>query len=194
VWFTWPTFLASVVGTGCLLLSITTPTIANTTSAGTPTGALVMQESSHGHTCTSSTNTAVSLDASTCANINELAQNGPLTPGQPVTSHVRITNLGTVDARTLTLAPAGSCVQDASKSVTDLCSRITVTIISGAVTVYAGTAAALGHATPEQLRMPAAPRANQYVDFTITTTLDPHAGNQYMGLHAYVPVRWSLVA
>jgi hypothetical protein len=107
---------------------------------------------------------------------------------------VTIANIGTTDAATIGLTAAGPCSQEPSPTVSDLCSKIRVTITSGPTAVFTGTAEQLGHTKAGQLAMPHAPAANGDVEFSITATLDTAAGNDYMGLEAHLPVRWTLAA
>jgi len=192
--FSVPTLMAALLAAGCLLLSATTPAITGPAPGQAVSGSLVMREQSRGHTCTSDISSQVTLDASSCAAVNELGGGTPMIPGRSVTDQVTITNTGTTDAATIALTAAGGCTQTPSSTVADLCTKVMVTISSGIITVFHGTAEKLGHATGRQLRMPAPPAANQEVEFTFTATLDPTAGNEYMGLQTYLPISWTLAA
>ena len=192
--FSFPILAATLIAAGCFLLSATTPAVTEPASGQALSGALVLREQSRGHTCTSDTSSNVTLDASSCAAVNELGDGAPMIPGRPITNHVTITNTGTTNAASIALTPADGCTQTPSSTVTDLCSKVMVTITSGTTTVFTGTAQTLGHTTASQLRMPTPPAAHQEVEFTFTATLDPTAGNNYMGLQARLPVSWTLAA
>lgn len=192
---------AALVSVGCLIVSATGTTGSNDSlsDGGRPGGAaLVLTESSEAASCTSDPGTAVSLNASTCAALNELGGKTPMIPGHTNVTRMTITNAGTVDAGTMVFTPSGPCTQvsttPAGRAVYDLCARIRVTITSGPARVFAGTAATLGRATPPMITMPPAPAAGHSVDFTIRATLDPDAGNTYMGLEANLPVQWTLTS
>lgn len=188
--FSFPALIAA----GCVLLSATTPGVTGPTPGAAPSGTLVMREQSHGHTCTSDNNSQVTLDASSCAAVNELGDGAPMIPGHPIINHITITNTGTTPAKTIALTAVGNCIQTPSSAVTDLCDKVFVTVTSGTTTVFTGTAKSLGHAAANQLRMPAPPAAQQAVEFTFTAILDPAAGNSYMGLEAQLPISWTLTA
>lgn len=198
--FAFAPVVAALVSAGCLIISATgaTGSTSPLDNGQTATGALVMTESSGHASCTSDPGAAVSLDASSCAALNELGGNTPMIPGHTNVTRVTITNLGTVNAGTIAFTPMGPCRQASTttpqRAVRDLCARIRVTITSGSTRVFTGTAATLGMATPPMITMPSAPVAGHSVNFTIQATLDSEAGNTYMGLEANLPVRWTLTS
>lgn len=189
-----PVLVVTLLTVASALLSASTPAVTNLAPQGTPGGALIFKESSQGHACTNDGDSRVSLDATTCAALNELGTGTPMIPGKATRNRVTISSLGTVQPGAVVLTPVGSCTQSKSMTVVDLCSRITVSITSGAVTVFRGSAAALGRANAGQLQMPPPPTRDRSVSFTFTATLDPQVGNQYMGLEARLPIRWTLMS
>jgi hypothetical protein len=166
------------------------------------TGTIVMQEtdSSGTITCLSTDGGGVSLNAATCSGTNKYGGNVGMRPGA---SHVVVTyirNIGTIAAASFSLTP-GLCVQSAtgasSGSATDFCSKIAVSITSGASTIFSGTAAALSGAdTIDVLARLGLARveAGQQTPLTVTTTMDPTVDNSYQGLEVSQPMTWTFSA
>jgi hypothetical protein len=193
---------------GALLLSASltgslagfTASITNSTNTAA-SGTLVMQESNSASTpivCTSTDGGSINTNTSTCAGINKLGGSTTMVPGVPVVTNISIKNVGTANAGTFTLAPTAACAQSnngaVNGSASDLCSKLTVVITSGATTVFSGTAAQLGTATAASFTMPAAPAASVSVPFVFTVTLLSTAGNTYQGLSASVPLIWTFTS
>jgi hypothetical protein len=111
-----------------------------------------------------------------------------------------IKNVGNLAASSFSLTP-GPCVQSSSGSSSgspqDLCSRIAVSITSGARPIYSGTAAALGSVGAiDLLARLGLPKMlpGQQVPFTVTTTFDASLGNAYQGLDVSQPMTWTFSA
>ena len=171
----------------------------STNTAGT--GTLVMEEKNAAGlvTCLSTDAVGVSVNAATCATINKYGGNLAMVPGQTVTTVINIKNVGTVDASSFSLTP-GACAQSINGSVNgsagDLCSKITVTVTSGASTIYSGTAAAMNAGAIDVLAKTAsagvAPGAT--VPITFAVKLDAAVGNTYQGLKVSQPMTWAFGA
>jgi len=202
--------LPAVIGGGAasLLLALSmsptvaafTASISNSTNTAA-SGTLIMQETSgsgsSAATCTSTDGVGgISTNSATCSTINEYGGSAALVPGTPVSTAVTIKNTGTVPAKTFTLG-AGACAQSANGAVngiaTDLCSKITVKIDSGAKTVYNGTLAAFDTQSVDVLNKlgTTSVDAGTSVSFTFTVTLDAAADNSYAGLLASQPLTWT---
>jgi len=201
--------LPAVIGGGAasLLLALSmSPTVAaftasisnNTNTAGS--GTLIMQETSgsgsSAATCTSTDGVGgIGTNSATCSTINEYGGSAALVPGASVSTDVTITNTGSVPAKTFTLG-AGACTQGNNGLVnggaTDLCSKITVNIVSSGKTIYNGTLAAF--TTPVDVLnklVTTSVDAGTSVKFTFTVTLDTSADNTYAGLQASQPLTWT---
>ena len=171
-----------------------TASINNTTNtAGSAT--LLMEEDQGATTCLSSAaGTVTAANAGTCATINKFGGNLAMVPGQTVSANISIKNNGSATPATFTLTPS-ACTQSANGTVngtaTDFCTKLDVTIKSGATTVFTGTAATL--ASGGMITLPSAliPAPGASTPFTFTVQLDPSADNTYQGLAASEPLLWS---
>ncbi|SIT68209.1 hypothetical protein [Microbacterium sp. RU33B] len=177
-------------------LAAFTASIANTVdTAGM--GTLTMQEANAAGTvlCNSTDGGSVSTNAATCTTINKYGGNLAMVPGQTVNTSITIKNTGTVPASTFSLTP-GACAQSANGLVngtaTDLCSRITVVVTSGATTIYNGSLAGFSAAV-NVLTATAASSvpAGASVPFTFAVTLPAALGNTYAGLQVSQPLTWT---
>jgi hypothetical protein len=195
-------------GISSLVLALgMTPTFASfTASIGNSinwagTGTLVMQETNAPGTitCLSTDSGSVSSNVATCSSINKYGGDLGMKAGSSAVTVTYIKNVGTVDASIFAFTP-GACVQTGAGSgsgagtATDLCSKITVTITSGAATIFSGTAAALGSAGPiDVLTKTGIPKfpAGVQKGFTITATIDAGIGNTYQGLQVSQPMTWA---
>jgi hypothetical protein len=163
---------------------------ANTAASGT----LIMQEqnSSATITCNSTDGTTVSTNAASCSTINAFGNGTAMVPGTAIATTVSIKNTGTVDASTFTLEP-GACTQSnngaVNGSATDLCSKMQLSVASGATTLYSGTLAGFVTNGPLSLTPPAAGGGSK--NYTFTVTLPSSAGNTYQGLAASLPLTWT---
>ncbi len=200
----WPIVLTGGISSLVLALGMT-PTFASFTAAignslnVAALGTLVMQESNAAGTvtCRSTDGGSVSVNTATCSSINKYGGDLGMSAGGSAVTVTYIKNIGTVDASIFALTP-GACVQTASGSAagtaTDLCSKITVTITSGAATIFSGTAAALGSGGPiDLLAKTGIPKlsAGAQKDFTVTATIDAAVGNPYQGLRVSQPMTWA---
>lgn len=166
-------------------------------SAGT--GTIVMKEtdSSGAITCLSTDGGGVGLNTASCSSINRYGGNLGMRPGESDVVVTNIQDVGTVAASSFSLT-LGACVQSmtgaSSGSATDLCSKIAVSIVSGASTIFSGTAAALGGIGTidllSQLGL-AKVRPGPQIPFTVTTTMDASVGNSYQGLNVSQPMTWT---
>jgi hypothetical protein len=183
---TFGAFTASIFGTG------------NTAGSGS----IVMQESDSSGVvvCMSTDEGGVSANTATCSAINRYGGNVGMYPGDSVVVVTYIKNVGTAAASSFALT-TGACVQSSagglSGSATDFCSKVSVTITSGATTLFTGTAAALGGVGPVDLllrlglsKFP----AGLQVNFTVTTTMDASLDNRYQGLKVSQPMTWTFGA
>lgn len=167
------------------------------TSAGS--GTIVMQETNSSGTviCVSTDGGGVSLNAASCPGVNKYGGDLGMHPGASAVVVTYIRNMGTIAAASFSLTP-GVCVQSAigtsPGSATDFCSKIAVSVTSGATTIFSGTAAALGGAgTIDVLSKLGLLRAavGQQTPVTVTTTVDPTVGNTYQGLSLSQPLTWT---
>lgn len=203
----WPIVLTGGISSLVLALGMT-PTFASFTAAiGNSVnvagmGTLVMQESNAtgSVTCLSTDGGSVSSNVATCSSINKYGGDLGMTAGNSAVTVTSIKNVGTVDASTFAFTP-GACVQSTNGAVvgaaTDLCSRITVTITTGAATIFSGTAAALGIGGPiDVLSKMGIPKltAGSQKGFTITATIDAAVGNTYQGLQVSQPMTWAFAS
>jgi len=177
-------------------LSAFTASIANANNTAT-TGTLLMREvGTPGATCYSNGADKASVSSTgntaTCTSNNKFG-NGALTPGATRNVAVSVFNDGTLPATGFTLASTGACVSgktgDTSGTATDICSKITLVLTQGGTTLYTGTLAELGArtATIDLAAVPAGAKA----DFGFAVTLASTAGNDYQGLTATVPLKWT---
>ena len=203
----WPIVLTGGISSLVLALGMT-PTFASfTASIGNSLnvaalGTLVMQESNQTGTvtCLSTDGGSVSVNLATCSSINKYGGDLGMAVGSSAVTVTNIKNVGTVDATTFALTP-GACVQSANGAVVgtavDLCSKINVTITSGAATIFTGTAAALGAGGPiDVLAKLGALKltAGSQRAFTVTATVDPSLGNTYQGLRVSQPTTWAFTS
>lgn len=200
----WPIILTGAISSLVLALGITPTFAAFTASIGNSInaagmGTLVMQETNAAGTvtCLSTDGGSVSTNVAACSSINKYGGNLGMTAGNSAVTVATIKNVGTVDAVVFGLTP-GVCVQSATGAVAgtalDLCSKITVTITSGASTIFSGTAAALGGGGPINLLSKlGAPKLapSAQAAFTITATIDAAVGNAYQGLQVSQPMTWT---
>jgi len=178
-----------------------TASIANTVNTA-GTGTLTMQESnSTGTVLCTSDSTTVSNNAATCATINKYGGDLGMTIGESVTTTINIKNTGTLDAASFSLTP-GACAQSNNGTVngtaTDLCTKTTVTIVSGSKTIFSGTAQALGTGGSIDLlsklgTSSVASGATIPVTFTVKLG-DTTLGNTYQGLKISQPMTWAFSA
>jgi hypothetical protein len=171
----------------------------NTNTAGS--GSLVMQERTTGSTpitCLSTDGGTLATNTATCSTINKFGGNLTMVPGQSVVQNITITDIGTANVGTFTLTHGASCTQAVNGAfnggASDVCSKMTVSIVSGSTTVYSGTVAGLAAALPAAIAMPAAPAAGVAVPFVITTTLPLTVDNTYQGYSVSLPLTWTFTA
>ncbi len=193
---------AGVVASAALALA-TTGTLSAftaqiTNSANTvASGSLVMQETSgDGATTCLSTDTTgaangVNTNAFSCTTINKYG-GAILVPGASVSTTVAIKNAGNVPATTFTLAP-GTCVQSVGPSAnpsgnaTDLCTKLSVAVTSGAATITPANSTATSLAgTSITLATPVAPGETR--SYTFAVSLASAVGNTYQNLRATQPL------
>ena len=152
-----------------------------------------MQEQNAGATvtCNSTDSTTVSVNSSTCSTINKFGGSTSMVPGGSVATTISIKNAGTAPAGSFTLAP-GACSQASNASsygtATDLCTKMALTILAGATSIYSGTLAGLVTNGAITLTPPAAGVSTNY---TFTVTMNSSAGNTYQGLTASLPLTWT---
>jgi len=180
-------------------LSAFTASIANANNTAT-TGTLLMREvGSPGATCYSNgadkASASTGGNSATCTSNNKFG-GGTLRPGTARNVNVSVFNDGTLEASTFTLASTGACVPgktgDTSGTATDICSKVSLVLTQGGTPVYSGTLADLGaRTTPVSLT---AVPAGQKADMVFSVTLDGTAGNDYQGLTATVPLKWTFTA
>ncbi len=194
-----------------LLIGFTlTPTFAaivasiqNSTNTAS-TGTLTMKETSGTYTCNSTDGSGSTTNTATCASINKYGGTAnALVPGAaPVTTDITIQNTGSLAATSFGLTP-GACVQSPvsgasfSGSASDLCDKINVTIKSGSVTIFTGTAGSL--ATGGQVNLLTALSKtsiapNESVPLSISVSLDSSAGATYQALQISQPLTWTFSA
>lgn len=168
----------------------------NANKAGT--GVLTMQEiNSDGSTiCNSTDGGSVSTNSANCSTINKYGGSMTMSPNSaPAVTTITIKNTGTVSATSFTLSP-GACTQSANGTIngtaTDFCTKLKVKIVSGATTVFDGTAAGL--ASGGAITLPGPVAAGSSVPFTFTVSIDSTAGNTYQGLQASQPLTWTFAA
>ncbi|MDQ4504393.1 hypothetical protein [Sinomonas sp. ASV322] len=188
--------LSGILGSLALAISFNpsvaafTASIANSNSAGS--GTVSLQETSGATVCNSTDGGSISTNSATCTTINKYGGNLAMVPGQAVTTTVTFTNAGTSPIQNFTLTP-GSCTQSTNGTVNgtaiDLCSKLQLTIASGATTVFSGTATSFAASPAISLAAPLAAGGTQ--SYTFTVTLDSAAGNTYQGLKASQPMTWS---
>lgn len=177
--------------------------IQNSTNTAT-TGTLTMKETSGTYTCNSTDGSGSTTNTATCATINKYGGTATaLVPGgTPITTTLAIQNTGSIAATGFGLTP-GACTQSAvagtsfSGSATDLCAKIKVTIKSGSVTIYDGTAADL--ATGGQIDLLAklgktSVAAGESVPLSVAVQLDASAGAAYQALQISQPLTWTFSA
>lgn len=116
--------------------------------------------------------------------------------GESNTQTLTFTNTGTAPVTALT-ATAATCSQvsagSAAGTATDFCDKVLVTITSGGVAVFDGTARAFGHAGPVDVLTPSGTRSvppGQSVSLDITITMSPKMDNTYQGLQIDQPIQW----
>jgi hypothetical protein len=168
---------------------------SNTTSSGT----LLMREvGTPGATCysngTSTGSASTNGNSAACSTINKFG-GGTLKPGEARSTTVTIWNDGTIAAAGFTLAPTAACAPGTagttSGTATDICGKIAVTIVSGTTPVFNGTLKTLGESAAMTLPAVASTKS---ADFTFTVTLDAGVSNDYQGLTASVPLKWTFTA
>lgn len=199
--------LSGAVSSLVLALGLTPTLGAFTASISTAvnsagSGTIVMQEtdSTGSVVCLSTDGGGVWSNDATCSSINRYGGNVGMHPGDSSVVVAGIKNVGTAPAASFSLTP-GLCVQSVagpvSGSATDFCSKIFVSIVSGSTTIFSGTAASLGGGGTIDLlarlglvRFP----AGLQVPFTVTTSIDPAAGNSYQGLKVSQTMTWTFAA
>jgi hypothetical protein len=180
-------------------LSAFSASITNSSNTAA-TGTLTMREEGPSNAvCTSSpAGTVTSTNTASCSSINKFGGGTSMTPGTVVTTAVSIVNTGSIEAKSFTLAPAGTCTRGTNGTTngtaTDICSKLSVVIKQGTTTVFSGTLLALGTATSTAFTMPASVPAGQSVPFSFAVSLDGGATNDYQGLSASVPLTWTFTA
>lgn len=202
-----PILLAAGVSSLTLALGMTPSFAAFTASVNNSinnagTGTLVMQESNSAGTvtCLSTDGGGISSNVATCSTINKYGGNLSLIANGSSVTVANIRNLGTVDASQFVLTP-GACVQSAqaggSGTATDLCSKITITIASGSLTVFSGSAASFGAGGPIDVLAKlglAKLTAGSQAGFTVTAKIDASVGNTYQGLQISQPMTWAFAS
>jgi len=202
-----PVVLAGSVASLILALGLS-PTISAFTAeiqntlntAGS--GALIMQESnSDGSiTCLSTDNTTVDSNSAQCTTINKYGGTLTMTPGRTVTTDINIANIGTADASSFTLTPESCSQPDPATgsihgSATDLCSKMTLDITSGATTIYSGTLADFNTPVDVLTALGATSVAQgSTVSFSFAVTLPTGLDNSYAGLEVSQPLTWTFGA
>jgi hypothetical protein len=203
----WPVVLTGCVSSLVLALGMTPTFSAFTASIGNSLnvaalGTLVMQESNAAGTvtCLSTDGGSVSVNMATCSSINKYGGDLGMSAGSSAVTVANIKNVGTVDATAFALTPGG-CTQSTNGALagtaTDLCSKLTVTITSGAATIFTGTAAALAGGGPIDVLSKlgvAKVTAGSQKSITITATMDPALGNSYQGLKVTQPMTWAFTS
>lgn len=189
--------LLSVSMSGTLSGFVASITNSNDTAS---TGTLLMQETNSGATvtCLSTDGGTISTNASTCSTINKYGGVTNMIPGQTVSTSITITNKGTVNASTFTLAP-GVCSYanngTLNGTATDICSKMTVTLTNNAApttNIFSGTLAAFK--TGGTITLPAL-ASNASASYTFAVTLPSTANdNAYQGLTASQPLVWSFTS
>jgi hypothetical protein len=205
--FTPVALVTGLLASGLLALTMTgtlSGFIASiTNSANTAgSGSLVMEEKSTtgpAATCLSTDGGTVSTNTATCTTINKFGGNLNMAPGVSVSTSITIKNTGTITPATFVLGHGSACAvtpngSPSGSGTATMCAQLKVKIVSGAATVFDGTAASLAAAIPSAITMPAAPAAGVSIPFTITTTLDPAADNTYQGLSVSLPLTWTFTA
>jgi hypothetical protein len=200
----WPIVLTGGISSLVLALGMN-PTFASFTASisnsfnQAATGILVMQErNSPGTvTCLSTDSGGLSSNVASCSSINKYGGDLTTLIGGSVTTLSYIKNVGSVSAAVFSFSP-GECVQTAGGPVagtaTDLCSQINVTITSGAVPIFSGTAQTLGSGGPidvlSKLGMPRITSGTE-LGFAVTASIDGAVGNAYQGLRISQPMTWT---
>ncbi len=192
--------LALLLGMSPTMAAFSASITGAANSAGS--GTIVMHEldSKGAIVCMSTDGGGIDLNAATCSGTNNYGGGQGMRPGETAVVAGAIQNAGSVGASSFSLTP-GSCVQatigDSFGSATDFCSRILVTITSGASTIFSGTAASLASAgTIDVLgRLGLAKfQPGQQLAFTVTTKVDPAVDNTYEGLTVSQPLTWTFGA
>lgn len=199
---TWPIVLTGGISSLVLALGMT-PTFSAFTASiqnsvnGASSGILVMQErnSTGTVTCLSTDGGGLSSNVASCSTINKYGDVTPLMGAGTVTL-TYIKNMGSVDAATFAFAPA-ACVQSPSEAgagtATDLCSKITVSITSGATSIFSGSAQSLAAGGPIDVlsKLGIAKIApGSEIGFTVTAKIDGTLSNAYQGLKLSQPMTW----
>ncbi|MGN6406662.1 hypothetical protein [Sinomonas sp.] len=188
----WGVF-ASLVLAGSMSPAVAAFTASITNSANTAgSGTISLQESSGSSVCSSTDGGGISTNSATCSTINKYGGDLAMLPGDSTATTVTLTNTGSASISAFTLTP-GTCTQSANGSVsgraTDFCSKLQLQIVSGASTVFSGTADTFSSAPPISLVTPL--NAGDSQSYTFTVTLDSSADNTYQGLKASQPITWS---
>ena len=183
-------------------LSAFTASITNA-NASVSSGTLLMrQEGGSGGTCysngTQQTTPIPAANSTSCTTVNTFGT-GLLVPDssdpRPASTLV-VTNDGTVTAKTFTLRKGDVCKQTTSSTpagtAQDVCSKITLVIMSGSTPIFSGSLQELGDRTTDIPLPSVAPKASQ--TFTFTTKLADGLSNDYQGLTATLPLTWTFAA
>lgn len=208
-----PLLLIAGVGSAIVLSLSMTNTFSAFTAAITnsvnnaATGTMILQETSGATVCNSndtagvnSANT-INTNAATCATINKYGGSTTMvpsasntTPTNTVVTAIAFKNTGTGAAGSFTLTP-GTCAQTQNGAINgsaaDFCSKLQVRIVSGATSVYSGTAAGLTAPITLPATLIPAP-GGATVPFTVTVFVDATADNTYQGKTASQTLLWTL--
>jgi hypothetical protein len=196
--------LLSVNGT---LASWTSAIITNDTNTAATAGAPILQETSGGTTCVSSTNAS---NSSTCSTINTYGgTTTPLTPGSSQSVDVTFTDTGSVAGSTFTLAP-GACGQTpaagtGSPVANNLCTNGDLTVAvscspgatysaAGAWTDLVSTAVGPSSFAGSTYTHAAGLAVGASATCRFTVALGAGAGVLSQGITASQPLTWTLTA
>ena len=188
-------------------MSAFTASITNDGNAASTATLLMRQTGAPDATCYSNGTKGASVsttgNTATCSTVNSFG-GSLLTPNARQTTTMSFYNDGTVAASTFGLTVAGACApgtkDTTAGNASDICTRISVSIVSGGKEVFGGSLQTLGEqktafaltSAPVKPGTPATPAVPVTVD--VTTTLAAGASNDYQGLTATVPLTWTFTA
>lgn len=172
--------------------------IINVSNTAT-TGSVIMEETSGTITCTTDGATG---NTANCSTINKYGgTDTPLVPGGSSTPvSLSIKNVGTIPATSFTVE-GGTCSSTPTDSY-NLCDKINVKIMSGATTIYNGTATAFATAgeiniltllSLSNVDVSDADTDNS-IPFTVQVTLSSDADQNYQGKEISQPITWKFGA
>lgn len=198
-----------VLGVNGTLASWSTAVLTNGNNQAGSAASVILAESGPDGTGTSTTCTTAGTasNTATCDQINKYGNGGVLdtsmSPGDSINTAVTLTNSGSGDAATFTVAPSScaSLYNTGSKSGTapaaadDLCSQLQVAVAcTGGATLTLPATSLAAFATGGPYTLTAGLASGATASCTFTVSLPAATAANYSGQTATQPVVWTLTA